>query len=176
MFNSNSRTNKLIKILSLLCFVAAGILTTINIIKSLDDLTSLICQTLCLFSLFFAAFYIMGGYSKDSAKYYKNFGIVLLASQAMITPICCSRDTTVVFIMALIMLIALFILVFAENLGKTISLTLCAILVLCEVVSLFVTDDGIIPVFGMITKLVTYFMYGVFTYAKYIDKAARGFR
>ena len=176
MFNSNNQTNKLLKILSLLSLAVAGFLTIVNIINSFHDLQGLIAQILCLFSLFFAVHYILGGYSKDSAKYYKNLGIVLLASQAMIVPICCSRDTTVVFILSLILLTALLILVLTENLGKTVSLTLCAVLVLCEIVSLFVTDDGIIPVFGMITKLVTYFMYGVFTYAKYTDKAARGSR
>ena len=176
MSNSDNRTNRLFKILGLILLAAAGCLTLVNIMKSINDPTSLITQILCLFSLIFAASYIAGGYSKDNARFYKNFGIVLLASHAMIVPLCCLRDTTPIFIISLILLAVLFILVLSENLGKTVSLTLCAVLVLCEVISLFVTNDGIIPIFGMITKLVTYFMYGVFTYAKYVDKAARGSR
>lgn len=176
MLNSSSSVNRIITKLSLLCLAAAGGLTIVNIIKSFNDLTGLITQILCLFSLLFAVFYILGGYSKSSAKCYKNFGIVLVASQAMIVPLCCSRDTTIVFALSVVLLITLLILVLSEDLGKTVSLTLCAILVLCEVISLLVTDDGIIPVFGMITKIVTYFMYGIFTYAKYADKAARGSR
>ena len=173
MTESNNHINRFIRILGVFCLGVAGCLTIFNIVCSINDLQSMLNQILCLVSLGYAFIYLYKGFGKDSAKYYKNLGILLLASHSMIIPLCLARDTTIVFVLNFVVLLVLFVLVIGENLGKIISLSLCALLVICEIIALFFTDDGIIPLLGTITKIATFFMYGVFTYAKYRDKAMR---
>ena len=174
------RTNKPVyKVILILCLISIGVsayFSCCSIVNSKGDLIAQIAHSFNIFASVFAAFYILSGYRKNSAKYYKDFGIFLALSQtAFICKMADNRLYTNLVINA-IKLIVILVLVLSENLGKTKSLVLSGALVISNVVNVLglPTNSDITHYYGIVTAIIIYFLYFVMTYAKYLDKASRG--
>ena len=176
MLRTDKPIYKVILILNLL-FIAAGIVFSVIGITNADmNATRIISHVAAIACLAFAGFYILSGYAKNAAKYYKVYG-ALLAVIFIVSILSGSVNSGIPLgIMTMILsLVVVLVLLLSENLGKTKSFALCGLLVIFNVVLLIGGQD--MSVTSIITKLVKIdlaCLYGIMTYAKYLDKAERG--
>ena len=177
MLRTDKPIYKVILVFNLLLIVAAVVLTIIGICGE-GGTPRIISAIFRLAALLFAGFYILFGYSKDAAKYYKIFGIMymLVIVLGMISGI---FDTTSVpiIICDVLIVIGILALTFAKDLGKKISFIICAVLVLLQIaltVLIYFEGDPTIVKINMFIGIDLACLYGIMTYAKYLDKAERG--
>ena len=185
MLRTDKPIYKVILILNLL-FIAAGLVFCVmDICLSADKIYRVAASVLKIVALGFATYYIFEGYEKDAAKYYKSFGICFILAQiaSLIGTILDDvrlSDAKMFTIIPALVLICLLILVFAKNLRKAGSLVLCGILVVLNVITIcsleiWSAEATFIVLYGTIfSRLLLACLYGIMTYAKYLDKAERG--
>ena len=179
MLRTDKPIYKVILILNLLFIVAGIVLSVIGIAGPAANAFKIISRIVAIACLVFAGFYILGGYTKNAAKYYKVYG-VLLAIKYFAGILSGSTKSRTPFGTAVITLslVIVLVLLLSENLGKTKSLVLCGLLVILRAVILLPPIiKGIISINFIITNLVNIdlaCLYGIMTYAKYLDKAERG--
>ena len=179
MLRTDKPIYKVILILNLL-FIAAGVvLCVIGIISPDANATRIINRIVAIACLIFAAFYILNGYTKDAAKYYKVFG-ALLVIKYLAGILSGATNSGIPFsIMATTLsLVLVLVLLLSENLGKTKSLVLCGVFVIFRVVfllySIIKSDISTMLIMSNIVNLDLACLYGIMTFAKYLDKAERG--
>ena len=123
--------------------------------------------------------YTLLGYRKNAAKYFKLYGLLYLVSQVAVVISAISMATkAITYIICIAAIVITFILVVCKDFGKEKSLCLCGLLVLVQLIACFVvyTSFGSL-IIVMITRavdLVLACIYGIMTYAKYLDKDERG--
>ena len=176
MLRTDKPIYKVILILNLLFIVAGIVFSIIGFTNANMNTTRIISNIADIACLVFAAFYIFGGYTKSAAKYYKMFG-VFLAVRFFISVLSGSVNSkpTLSIMVATFSLVLILVLLLSENLGKTKSFVLCGLLVIIQLVLLIVGKDK--SVGFIISNLVRQdlaCLYGIMTYAKYLDKAERG--
>ena len=88
----------------------------------------IISRVVAIACLAFAGFYIISGYTKDAAKYYKMFG-ALFSIKYLTSILSGSTNSGTPFgIMVIsLSLVIVLVLLLSENLGKTKSLILCGL-------------------------------------------------
>ncbi|MBQ0026153.1 MAG: hypothetical protein KBS79_02135 [Lachnospiraceae bacterium] len=182
MFKTKSLVYKAILVLSLIC-ILGGIVLSIQAITDENACTGLQVGSLfALGALVFAAYYVFAGYTKDAAGFYKVytgiFGLSLLV--ALIDAIVEGTHALGISCTAIALAIIV-VLLFVKNLGKTVSLTLCVVLLAAcafVLVNFIGANDGspigILNMLHSIVLMILAFMQFVITFAKYIDKKERG--
>ena len=145
-------------------------------LHSFDHMLSLILQITEVLALGFAICYLVKGYTKSGAVYYKLFLVffVLLAAMTIIKPI--THGQTVVIIPHVLFLFVLLILTFWKNLGEKRSWILYGLLVLIQIA---ITVPALLSkntsrMLDMISHLMLVGTYGFMLKGKYEDKKERG--
>ena len=176
MLRTNKPIYKVILIICLLSIIISTYFSCYSIANSKGDLIAQIAHLFNIFALLFAAFYILSGYRKNSAKYYKDFGIFLALSQTAFICKMAENGLYTNLVINAIKLIVILVLVLSENLGKTKSLVLSSVLVVSNIINVLglPANSDIAHYYGIVTAIIIYFLYFVMTYAKYLDKASRG--
>ena len=178
MLRTDKPIYKAILVFNLLLIAAAVVLSVIGLNGDGTTITRIISVILRLLTLIFAGYYILSGYIKDAAKYLKLFGILYMSSMA-VQMISCLTNTafTMDIIINVLIILCIFALAFAKDLGKTKSFAICAILVILHIVWTVVVyseGDPTIVKINMFMGIDLACLYGIMTYAKYLDKAERG--
>ena len=180
MLKTKNATYKAILIFNLLCIVAALVLCALSIVDATSNLAQ---QIACLFqiaALIYAAYYVFAGFTKDAAKYYKTFAAIFaLAQIASLSSLSANANSYFGSLLSALTLGLILVLFLSKNLGKKTSLILCGILVVVVVLSLIaaLVEGGFTTgavIFPIIARFVLAALLGIMTFAKYIDKAARG--
>ena len=179
MLKTKNSTYKVILILSLICIAAGLVLSALSITGNDSNLPQ---QIACLFNiaaLIYAAYYILAGYSKDAAKYYKTYAAIFaLAQVAALSAIGATANSYIGTLLSALTLAAILVLLFSKDLGKQKSMSLCVALLVLVVLSFIsaLVNEGWISVvmFPIIVRFVLACILTIMTVAKYIDKAARG--
>ena len=179
MLRTDKPIYKAILILNLLFIVAGVVFSVIGIARADANVSRIICLILSVICLVFAAFYIISGYTKDAAKYYKVFG-ALLAIKYLVEILSGSINSAIPFgvMVRALSLVIVLVLLLSANLGKAKSFVLCGIFVILRVALLLYAvirgDMLTILLIGNIVNIDLACLYGIMTYAKYLDKTERG--
>ena len=178
MLRTDKPIYKVILVFNLLLIAIAVVLSVISISGSGATTTRLVSTIIKLASLLFAGFYIVSGYRKNAAKYYKVYGILYMFS-IVLTLIACIKNTssTLAIICNTLPVIGILALVFVKDFGKTKALITCAILVLLQIVCVILANaegDPTIVKINIFMSMDLACLLGIMTYAKYLDKAERG--
>ena len=179
MLRTDKPIYKVILVLNLLFIVAGVAICAIGMASPDANLTRILFRVSAIACLVFAGFYIINGYTKDAAKYYKVYGALYAVKHLMgiLSGSAKSGTTFGIMVLALSLVITL-VLLLSENLGKTKSFVLCGLLVILGVVLLVHSlSQGNIPTILIMSNIVNVdlaYLYGIMTYAKYLDKAERG--
>ena len=177
MLKTDKPIYKVLLVLNLLLIVL-GVVTSVRLFFSSSEWLLIAYRAINIVALVFALFYILYGYTKNAAGYYKTYGYLLFLS-ILITSITAfqrtTKNLTIISCAALIIVSA--ILAFGKDLGKKNSFILCGVLVLGELVNSYAVYNlyGLQKTFETCAiNLVIVCLYGIMTYAKYLDKAERG--
>ena len=178
MLRTDKPIYKAILVFNLLLIAAAVALGIINLSGDGATLTRTLAIIARLLALLFAGFYIISGYVKDSAKYYKLFGIFYMFSM-IIEMIACLTNTafTMDIISIVLDIVCIFALVFVKDLGKTKSFVICGILVILQIICtilVYLEGDPTIVKIDTFMGIDLACLFGIMTYAKYLDKDERG--
>ena len=178
MLRTDKPIYKVILVFNLLLIAIAVVLSVISLNSVGATATRILSTVTKLIALLFAGFYIVSGYVKDAAKYYKLYGFLYMLSIliGLIAKINNGASTTDV-ICNVLLFAGSFALVFVKDLGKTKSLAICAILVIIQipfVISDIIDGDPTIVLINAFMCIDLACLFGIMTYAKYLDKAERG--
>ena len=179
MIRTDKPAYKAILILNLLLITAGLVLCVLGIFSPDANLFNKITRVMAMVVLVLGDFYILRGYSKDSAAFYKLFGAVY-ALYIITAVVSISTNATKPLIVTFenFSLVIVLVLLLSENLGKIKSFILCALLVLFNIAILvtnLITGKYIgIVLTIMLVDIVLACLYGIMTYAKYLDKTERG--
>lgn len=180
---------KIVLVFNLVCLAGGAVISVQGLCRAGDAWALLVGEGLSLLSLVFAGYYMVAGYSKNAAKGYKAFAALFALSQAASLLAAVQGEYGWLSITcAAVSLALILVLLFGRNMGRTVSLTLCCVLMalrLAAVVSFSYPDIPGVTLPGdaaMITLLtgrcaVTLLLaceLCIMTYAKYLDKIARG--
>ena len=183
MLQTKNSLYKALLIVNLICLLV-GVLAMISIIVGpTANIYMRISGIFVLLALVFAAYYILMGYQKADAKFYKLFQTFF--GFAQLVAILDIGITVGEYLPVLIscLLFGLFIyMVLIKNLGKQRSQILCLVIFVLSVLDLLAgvskvpcTDMyGTLVLIRNIAKILLTIMFCIMTYAKYLDKAARG--
>ena len=178
MLRTDKPIYKVILVFNLLLIAAAVALSVIGICGEVATAIRIISTVIRLLALLYAGFYILSGYRKDAAKYFKIFGILYLFSTVLGLISCISNTPTVLSVIFYVLsIIAILALAFAKDLGKAKSFVLCGILVALQIalsVSVYLQADPAIVKINMFISMDLACLFGIMTYAKYLDKTERG--
>ena len=178
MLKTNKPIYKVILIINLVCAVAGVVLCTIQIARYDGDMPRMLSALFNIVALLAALYYIFGGYTKDSAQFYKVAGFFLALSQiASIAYAGTAGEAYYRLILGALILSVTVTLLCSSNLGKKKSLTLCAsqIALSLLLVAGSIADSSFLAVYdNLFVRLILLCLYGIMTYAKYLDKAERG--
>ena len=175
MLRTDKPIYKVILVLNLLLIVAAAVLTFIGISGEGVTTTRIVGAIIKLAALLFAGFYIVSGYRKNAAKYYKVYGTLYMITVIFGTITCLNNVPSV--ICNILIVLGTVALVYVKDLGKTKSLAICDALLLLQIVIaifLWTNDIPTISKNNIFMSLDLTCLFGILTYAKYLDKAERG--
>ena len=143
-----------------------------------------LCQSIsAVFALISGFLYLVKGYKKNAAAYYKGYVWIILIADMFAAIVGISVVTSyVVKIIWAIGLILLAVLATSKDLGKAKSITIAVCIILCKTVLLIVAlsiysvlDPVFVPVvMDAASQLVLTFTTTFMVCGKYLDKAARG--
>ena len=180
MLKTKNAFFKGILILTLISIIIGTFLCAVDVATPGKGLLIVIARILGILSFLFSTYYILYGYSKDDAKYYKICGWFFLLAYllSLIGEIVYGKNAAAI-ILSSIAFVCICILVIGKNLGKTISLLLCVVTFVLNIATVIVVycaadSASVIITASAWSKLILAFVYGVCTVAKYIDKTERG--
>lgn len=172
-----------------LLLALSGIITSIQVlISAVTPLSMRIGTALAVVGLVVSFYYVIRGFSKKQAWAYKTFAVAFILETAMQVYLVANGGTgSLVFMIPVIAYtLALCMLVFViigKDLGKKgsvgLSIGVC-LMSLISIVYVIITNNGtddLLSKFYVILSLTQFdmsLMLGVLTYAKYVDKEARG--
>ena len=164
----------IISVLSICCAIGIVYLTfsseldALYIVESISNLLALI----------YAFFYLINGYKKDFATYYKIAMLVNAVNALVVTALSSNEATKYISIISCAICFgAILTLALAKNLGKNTSITLCLIVIVLRtmgIVSCFMASATLdINLILMLSQLVLALVILLATIAKYVDKQER---
>ena len=187
MLKTNHLLYKAVLLFHLLC-IAAGLVFAVRTAVSPEaDIYLQLCSLCAMPALLLAGYYLLAGFGKDAAKYYKLFAALFLFYEVVVlAALLLSRAAALPLLLTIGVLTLLAVLLFVKNLGKTVSLLLCALILILGVIRLaagIAAYPG--PALGGDTYgtllmgrnaagVVLALVLGILNDAKYADKAARG--
>lgn len=163
-----------ISVLSICCAVGIVYLTfTSNL-----DMLYIVESISNLLALIYAFFYLINGYKKDYATYYKVAMLVNAANALVVTALSSNENTKYISIISCAICFgAILTLALAKNLGKNTSLALCLIVVVLRtmgLISCFMANATVdIVLILLLSQLVLALVILLATIAKYVDKQER---
>lgn len=176
MLKTNKLLYRIILIFNLIVIAAAAVVCLRVVVSPASNLffrCSAICALLAIFS---AGYYILQGYTKNAAGYYRLFvGLFALALLVdCVFSVVFTEDFEAMLLPGLAFVVVLLSFI-GVDLGRTLSLILCGALVLISVgLLLTVLGQGSAAVELGAVRIALACLFGVMTYAKYLDKRARG--
>ena len=177
MLRTDKPIYKVILVFNLLLITAAVVLSIISICSEGATATRILSSAIRLLALLFAGFYIISGYSKNASAYYKIFGIIYALGKVIgIISSINHMPTVPEIICDILIIIGILVLTFVKNLGKTASFIICAVLVLLQITLLiiaYVLGNPLIVKINMYICIDLACLFGIMTYAKYLDKVER---
>lgn len=178
MLRTDKPIYKVILVLNLL-FIVVGIVTCVPSFKDTQDVFSLIGLAMTVLDLIFAGFYIINGYRKDAAKYYKIYGLLLAVKYTIIVVHSIILGSLPFEIFNALTLVIVLVLTLSSNLGKNKSFILCGLLVILRVICFviriaLIQATNINSILSHMANIDLVCLYGIMTYAKYLDKTERG--
>lgn len=177
MLRTDKPVYRVILLLNLLLIVAGFIFSVIGFTETAGNIAGQIMNALQIVTLAFAAFYIVCGYGKNASHLYRLFASSFAASViAAVVNVSVNGSDAFAPLELCLMLTVILVLLFGENPGKKRSFALCGILVLlgaASVVSAAVGGNAD-SVIAASVRLALVCLYGIMTYAKYLDKTERG--
>ena len=175
------------KIIHLILMFIVAVMTFIDLIKMTRQLGSTIDLNLLIDMAFgivnimamdVGILYLVSGYKKNSAMYYKLFfGLLSVALVIRIVLFLMNKANTLLLVCSIVSLILSLVLFLKKDLGRNYSLILFITLFLIEIVIKFpfMTNDASIRRMG--NELSMFMLFGTAGFmisAKYIDKELRG--
>ena len=187
MLKTNQLLYKAVLIFNLLCIAAGVIFAARTAVSPEADIYLQISSLCAMPAMLYAAYYLLAGFGKNAAKYYKLFAALFLFFEAVVLiALFLSRAAALPLLLTACVLVLLAVLLFVKNLGKTVSLTLCALIFVLCVIRL-ITGIAAHPgpalggdAYGTLLMgrsaigVILALLLGVLNYAKYVDKTARG--
>ena len=175
MLKTKNAGYKAIVIITLILLVAALVVTGFIAVKCGDLATQVACL-LEFAALIYAAYYILSGYSKDAAKYYKTYSYVLAVALLLaLAAISKNANDYLVSLLVTLQFAIVLVLGLSKDLGKKNSMYLCyAYLLVCVIGFALSFAGGLMTIGYSVVQLIFAIVITVMTVAKYIDKAARG--
>ncbi len=178
MLRTDKPIYKVILVFNLILIIAAIVLGIIAISSEIASITRILSSVIRLGALLFAGFYILSGYRKNAAKYYKIYGVIFMLTEVMGVMTYFNHAPTVPEVICDVLIsVAIFTLVFIKDLGKTKSLIICAFLVIFQIalaILAYSESEPFIVKLNMLMGVDLTCLYGIMTYAKYLDKTERG--
>ena len=178
MLRTDKPIYKVILVFNLLLITIAVVLSVITLSGDGATVTRILSAITKLVALVFAGFYIILGYRKNAAKYYKIFGFLYMISIVFAIIACISNTPAVVDIICYsLSVIGALVLIFVKDFGKAKALATCGVLVLLQIVSAifsYIEGDPTIVKINVFMLLDLACLFGIMTYAKYLDKDERG--
>ena len=178
MLRTDKPIYKVILIFNLVLIAAALVFSVLGIFNQDVTVLRVLCCVLSIATLIVGAFYIIKGYTKNASKYYKLFAIFFGANQILqISTRSVENANTFLVVSSVIALCIIFVTVLILDLGKSKSFILCGVLVALMLFNLIFTiasGYSIPPILHKVVDLDIACLYGIFTYAKYLDKTERG--
>lgn len=167
-------------------FIVAGIAVSVkNILNPVSGILMCAGGVLTIIAFLVAAFYVFKGYTKTAAVCFKLFTVafalslvlsILGAAKVSIIPALCEAVALV-----LVILIAL-----KKDFGKSNSFSVCGLIAILAIaniievvklnpgVKLSGNDYGSLVLGRAIAQFLLSYLFGIMTYAKYLDKESRG--
>ena len=187
MLKTNNPVYKIILIFSLV-LIAAGIAVSVYSVFAPDATTWIrISGGFTFVTLLFAVHYIVKGYSKDAAKYYKVYTAAFALCQIIsIIGISTSAENAIAVLYPAIIFGFLILLMVTKDLGKKNSAIICGMIIFfsalalatgiygCPGITLGGTMYGTLVLGRNAIQMLLGCLLGVMTFAKYSDKAERG--
>lgn len=190
MLQTENQFYKLILMFILVLLIPAAIADVQVIIGAQSTVLMIIEAVVMIVSLISAFVYILKGYSKNMAKVYKVFMYSFLLAEVLglIASLTIDIATGALpIVLGAIIIIAIALLAFIKDFGKTNSFITAAILLAASFVSYFTGagahpgvvrggEDIINTSIGLLqsTTVLLSFVVGFLVIAKYVDKTARG--
>ena len=188
MLKTDKTIYKVIIIFNLLCLVAGLLAGVYILISPAQNWVLKISGLISMAAMIAAGYYLVAGYSKAGAKYYKVYTAVFLISQAVafVNAVCSTGEVMLGLLEALTLAFILTLLL-SKDLGKKTSYWLCGLAVFCTVLEmvLVLALPGIAEVLAeakalapvvcrLAISVLLSCLLGIMTAAKYLDKAERG--
>lgn len=173
--------------LNLGALLVNGILTTICVawllyatVNNLFDVYQKIEAVTDIIASLIATYYLIEGYSKDVSSHYKTcVGVAAINALVVIAIIFAKQSAEIVTIFACVLAFAMLVgLLVVKNLGKAMSYTMCAIIVIIRLLGLLFAYANVHTIFNseitlLFAQLCLAITIGIITYAKYVDKTSR---
>ena len=175
MLKTKNPGYKAIVVISLILLIAGLVITGFVAVKCGNLADQVVCL-LAFATLIYAAYYILSGYGKDAARYYKIFTFVLAAVLLVaLAAVGKNTDRYLVSLLLTLQLVLVLVLGLSKDLGKKNSMYLCyAYLLICVIEFAMSFSGALIDIGFSAVELIFAIVMTVMTVAKYIDKAARG--
>ncbi len=179
MLQTKKPLYKAVVVFNLLCIVFCLVAAALSMFVENPGKAFTLDAVFIILAMLAAAYYMLGGYSKNAAKYYKVFA-AFAALSGLVTLIssCVSGIGALFVIIDAIVFAIILYMTFSLNQGKKRSYVFCGIAVALRVIGLvaFLIVGNATGV--VVTRYVSYIilacLLGIMTFAKYVDKDARG--
>ncbi|MBQ3295461.1 MAG: hypothetical protein IJH00_03130 [Erysipelotrichaceae bacterium] len=175
------------KILHLILMVATMFITAVGLFQMLGKigggqdwplLIRIISSIVRIIAMGVGILYMLSGYKKSSAGYYKLFFCLMVVVLILRTMVFVSTGKSVIMIIGSILTIILaFVLLVGKDLGRDVSLILLTALIVIEVLlklPFSLNDVSIGQLGGELSMFMVFGTAGFMITAKYIDKELRG--
>jgi len=179
MLKNNKPLFKLVVIVSLLCIVFCLVSAAYSMFLGDVETSFSLDSLFIILASLAAAYYMLGGYAKNAARYYKIF-TAFAALSALVTMIDGGLNGTNNFLVitsALVFAITLY-MTFSINQGKKRSLAFCGIAValrFVDIIAYYLTVEAQPRLTALyVCYIVLSLLLALLTFAKYVDKDARG--
>ena len=179
MLKTKKPLYKVVVVFNLLCIVFCLVAAALSMFVENAGKAFTLDAVFIILAMMAAAYYMLGGYSKNAAKYYKVFAAFAALSGLVTLITTCLNGNGALFVIcdAIVFAIILY-MTFSLNQGKKRSLSFCGIAVVLRVVGLIaflvVGNASGVVVMRYVSYIILACLLGIMTFAKYVDKDARG--
>ena len=161
--------------------IVVGMVHMINRLGSGNDgllIIRMLSSLVRILAMITGIIYLVSGYKKSSAKYYKIFFcLMMLALVFRLLVFITNKESTVMMLGAIVTISLACILMLGKDLGRNVSFILLAILLVIEILLLLpvgITGVSLGQLGGELSMFMLYGTAGFMITAKYIDKSLRG--
>lgn len=167
-----------LKVLHLVVFVVAFILCTVSIMNRIND-AAIVRDTVGMFfqylfaviALIAGLVYVLKGFSKDQAFYYKLFMILYLASSVFASSYSLSKGAAfVTCVITLAILVLKVVICTGKDLGKTRTWAFSIIILVLSIITCLTSSEDLMFDLTLVLLTISVLLMAI---EKYIDKGSR---